>query len=273
MEDIKLIACDMDDTLLTSELEVSPATIAAIAKARALGKVFIIATGRMYVSAKMHTDKLGLDVPIVTYNGALVKGSKSGEVFFEKKMALTTAQAVLDYCKVQGYYLQYYVGEKYLIERDNEFSAYYGRIAGIMPTPVGEALYTAQEAPYKILLMLPEEQFQQVWQDFEVKFAGLLDVTSSKKGFLELMTPGVNKWEAVKAVAESLGIKPEETMCIGDSNNDLSMIENAGLGVAMGNAPFNVKMKAKMVTADQNHDGVALAINTVLTKQAQEQLC
>lgn len=270
MEAIKLIASDMDDTLLTSDLQVSPATLEAIKKAQTQGKIFIVATGRMYVSAKLVTDRFGLDVPIVTYNGALVKGSRSGEVIFEKKMSLETAQAVLDYTRAKGYYIQYYVGDDYLIEKHNEFSAYYGSVAGIAPKAVGTSLYTAKEPPYKLLLMLPKEHFEEIWQDYAREFAGRLDVTSSKTGFLELMTPGVNKWESVKQVAATYGIAPDEIMCIGDSNNDLSMIANAGIGVAMGNAPDNVKAKAKMITADHNHDGVALAINMVLTPQAQE---
>ena len=119
--------------------------------------------------------------------------------------------------------------------------------------------------------MTKAEKFQAVWQDFAAKFKGKLDVTSSKDNFLELMEPGINKWEAVKAVAASYGIKPEEIMCIGDSNNDVKMIAHAGIGVAVGNAKDVVKNQAKIVTASNDHDGVALVIEAILTKQAVEQ--
>lgn len=257
----------MDDTLLNKDCKISVRNAAAIKKAVQQGIVFLIATGRMYVSARPYALDLGLDVPLVTYNGALVKESQSGKVFYEHKMKLSTAQEVLQYCKEKGYYLQVYVGDKILIKEENAFSRLYTKISGIPTTEMGEAIYCIEEAPYKILIMTESGEFEQVWQVFEEKFAGKLDVTSSKDNFLELMEPGVNKWEAVKAVAQSYNIAPEEIMCIGDSNNDIKMIENAGIGVAVANAKDSVKDHAKIVTASNNDDGVALVIESILTKQ------
>ena len=94
--------------------------------------------------------------------------------------------------------------------------------------------------------MTTSDKFEATWQDVAEKFKGKVDVTSSKDNYLELMEPGVNKWQAVKQLAESFGIKPEEIMCIGDSNNDLSMIKNAN-----------------------DNDGVGLAIENILTAQVQ----
>jgi len=125
---------------------------------------------------------------------------------------------------------------------------------------VGGKLYRPDVAPYKLLAMTKPEEFQEVWQDIQQKFAGKVTVTSSRDNFLELMEPGVNKWEAVKAVAESYGIRPEEIMCIGDSNNDLCMIENAGIGVAVANAKPAVQASAKVVTSSNDEDGVAEVI-------------
>ena len=119
--------------------------------------------------------------------------------------------------------------------------------------------------------MTKSEEFADVWQQFKEDFAGKLDVTSSKDNFLELMEPGVNKWEAVKSVAASYGVQPQEIMCIGDSNNDVKMIANAGIGVAVGNAKDAVKNHAKIVTASNDNDGVALVIEAILTKQAVEE--
>ena len=96
---VKLIASDMDDTLLNSNTKLSERNAAAIHKAIDKGIVFLIATGRMYVSVKPYADALGLDVPLVTYNGALVKGSKSGKVYYEHPLKLDTALELLAYCK------------------------------------------------------------------------------------------------------------------------------------------------------------------------------
>ena len=261
---IKLIASDMDDTLLNSKTKLSERNAAAIRKAIDAGIVFLIATGRMYVSVKPYADALGLDVPLVTYNGALVKGSKSGNVYYEHPLKLETALELLAYCKEKGYYIQSYQGDELWVKEATEFSAEYTRISGIPATPVGERLYHPETAPYKLLAMTKPEEFQKVWEDIQRQFAGKVVVTSSRDNFLELMEPGVNKWNAVKAVAEFYGIKPEEIMCIGDSNNDLSMIENAGIGVAVANAKPAVRTAAKLVTVSNDEDGVAQVIEQVL---------
>lgn len=264
---IKLIASDMDDTLLNKDCKISAKNAEAIKKAVANGIIFLIATGRMYVSARPYALELNLDVPLITYNGGLVKESKSEKVLYEHKMNLATAKEALAYCKEQGFYIQVYIGNKILIKEENEYSRMYTRISGIPTTEIGEEIYNITEAPYKILVMTESADFEKVWQQFADKFAGKLDVTSSKDNFLELMEPGINKWEAVKAVAARYKIRQEEIMCIGDSNNDICMIKNAGLGVAVANAKENVKKHAKIITASNNDDGVALVIESILTKQ------
>lgn len=270
MREIKLIASDMDDTLLDSQCRISARNAAAIKKVLAAGKIFLLATGRMYVSVRPFAQRLQLDVPLVTYNGALVKGALSGKVFYEQKMKLETANEVLAFCKENGYYLQLYVGDEILIHTENECSRMYSRISGIATTAIGDAVYHTEAAPYKILVMTRAEEFQEAWRAFAKRFAGKLDVTSSKDNFLELMEPGVNKWEAVRSVAASYGIQPQEIMCIGDSNNDVGMIANAGIGVAVANAKDSVKLHAKIITASNDDDGVALVIENILTPQAAE---
>ncbi len=261
---VRLIASDMDDTLLNSETKISERNAAAIHRAIDKGIIFLIATGRMYVSVKPYADALGLDVPMVTYNGALVKGSRSGKVYYEHPLKLATALELLAYCKEKGYYIQSYQGDALWVKEETVFSRRYTEISGIPATPVGEQLYHPQSAPYKLLAMTQPDEFETVWKDIQQQFEGKVAVTSSRDNFLELMEPGVNKWNAVRAVAESYGIRPEEVMCIGDSNNDLSMIQNAGIGVAVANAKTAVQTAAKIVTASNDDDGVAQVIERVL---------
>lgn len=268
--DIKLIACDMDDTLLTSDKKISERTRAAINKAIELGKIFLIATGRMFVSARPYAESLGLDVPLITYNGALIKGSQSGKVFFEHKMKLETAREVLRFCKENGYYLQYYINDDVCVEKSNEFSEYYGRVQNIPIAVLGEAFYDLQQAPYKMLIISPLEDAAKVRSDFEQHFADKLDIYNSQPNFLELMEPGVNKWRAVKAVAEQFNVCPEEIMCLGDSGNDYDMVSHAGIGVAVANANEKVLKAAKIVTASNDNDGVAMVLESILTEQAKE---
>ncbi len=263
---IKLIASDMDNTLLNSNIEISGRNAVAVRKAVAAGLVFVLATGRMYVSARPHALRMGLDTPIIAYNGALVR-SLSGQILYEHKVKLSTAQAVLDYCRANKLYTQVYVDDQLLIERENDYSRMYTGITKVSATAIGSALYTAAKEPYKILLIMPREKFAAAWEEIAARFAGQLDVTSSMETFLELMEPGVNKWEAVKATAAGYGIQPSEIMCIGDSSNDLPMITNAATGVAVANAAANVRERADIVTASNDDDGVALVLEELLARQ------
>lgn len=269
---IKMIASDMDDTLLNDDRQISPRNLAAIKKALSAGIVFTLATGRMYRSIKPFAEQLHLDVPLISYNGALVKGALSEVVYANYPLNLKTALAALAYCKEKNYYVQVYLDEELLVKEENEFSRMYSRISGVPTTAVGEEVYHITKAPHKLLLMTESKDFMAAWQDVETRFKGRIDVTSSKDNFLELMEPGVNKWVAVKTLADSYGIKPEEIMCIGDSNNDLAMIRNAGLGVAVANAKPQVQQAAKLITASNHNDGVALAIENILTQQAEVKL-
>lgn len=264
---IKLIASDMDDTLLNSSREISPRNEAAIKKAIEAGIIFTLASGRMYCSMQPYAQKLGLDVPLVSYNGALVKGALSGKVYVNTPLKLQTALDLLDYIKQNGHYVQVYMDDKLYVKEENEYSRMYAKISGIQPIALGEEIYHIKEAPNKMLLMTTAETFEATWQDVAEKFKGRVDVTSSRDNYLELMEPGVNKWQAVKRLAESVGVKPEEIMCIGDSNNDLSMITNAGIGVAVANAKPQVQQQAKMITASNDNDGVGIAIENILTAQ------
>ena len=169
---IKLIASDMDDTLLNNNRQISPRNEAAIKKAIEAGIVFTLASGRMYCSMQPYAQKLGLDVPLVSYNGALVKGALSGKVYVNHPLKLETALALLDYVKQQGHYVQVYMGDKLYVKEENEYSRRYAEISGIQPIALGEDIYHITEAPNKLLLMTTSDKFEATWQDVAEKFKG-----------------------------------------------------------------------------------------------------
>lgn len=266
--EIKLIASDMDGTLLDSERNISQATADAVAEAMAAGKMFVIATGRMYISARPYAEKLGLDVPIVTYNGALVRGSKSGKIYYERPIKREIAQEVLDFCKEKGYYLQFYVGDECYIKEANAYSRMYESMQDIHLTPLGDKFYQAVGAPYKILIMSEPEEQKQIMAEIIERFSEVLHITSSHPQFVELLDPEVNKWATICKLAAKYQIPQEQIMCLGDSGNDLEMVANAGWGVAVGNAVDGVKAAAKYITKTNDEDGVAYAIREILAREA-----
>lgn len=261
---IKLIATDMDGTLLTDDKKINKIDADAIKLATANGIKFILATGRMYEAAKPFADALQLDVPLISYNGALVKGSKKGEVLFESFMNSDLCYEVLQYCRKQNLHVQAYWGGEVYTDTLNDDSRWYSKIINKPVIEIGERLFTEKHKVYKLLIMTDPDSINDVWLDLSQRFTGRIDLTSSAQNFLEVVTPGINKWNAVKQVAESWHIHPSEIMCIGDSLNDLSMVENAKVGVAVANAHEKVRFHAKHIVADNNHGGVAEAIHIAL---------
>jgi len=254
----------MDGTLLTDEKKITQENAETIKLAINHGIRFILATGRMYEAAKPFADALELNIPLISYNGALVKGSKNGEVLFESFMDPELAYEVLQYCRKRNLHVQAYWGGEVYTDKLNDDSRWYSKIINKPVIEIGERLFTEKHKVYKLLIMTDPDSINDVWLDLSQRFTGRIDLTSSAQNFLEIITPGINKWNAVKQVAESWHIHPSEIMCIGDSLNDLSMIENAKVGVAVANAHEKVRFHAQHIVADNNSNGVAEAIRIAM---------
>ena len=257
---IKLVAMDMDDTLLNAALEISPHNAATIARAVEQGVLVTIATGRMYCSTAPYARKLGLDVPLIVYNGAMIKSGISGEVLYHKLIAEELSREVLAFFRQHGWYVQSYVDDTLYVEQLNATAKWYADFARVEAIALGEPFYTSLGAPTKILSLASAEQVQVMYEAVCREFGERLFVTISKPEFLEMVHPEVSKGRALAFLAAKYGICQEEVLAIGDSGNDLDMIAYAGLGVAMGNAAAAIKQAADVITGANTEDGVALAI-------------
>ncbi len=257
---IKLVAIDLDDTLLNKSLTVSPRAAQAIRQAVEQGTVVTVATGRMYQSALPYARQLELDVPLITYNGALIKAVFSGKTFFHQPILPNIAADILALCRENGWHIHSYINDNLYVAEMNEKTQIYVKIAGVTPIVMGDKLYDLKEAPTKMLIVDDPERMGQIADIFHRRFANQVYITSSKPKFLEFTHPQVNKGWAVSFLGEMLGIDRDEIMAVGDSGNDVPMLEYAGLGVAMGNAKPAVKAAADVVTLSSDDDGVAEAI-------------
>jgi len=266
---IKLIACDMDGTLLNGERKISAANAKAICNALKEGIKVTIATGRMFASVQHYATELGLDIPLVVYNGALVKEALSGKEVGAWPVPIYVANKVAAFCRDSNIYVHAYIDDKLWVREDSEFARYYADFAGVKFEVHGEELFHMPKAPHKLLVMTKDGQCEKVHVELESVFKDLVHVTSSQKNFLEIIDPDTSKWNAIKRIGEKWGIKQEEIMCIGDSNNDAEMVANAGIGVAMGNANDRIKNLAKIITGTNDNDGVAMIINSVITEQVE----
>lgn len=264
MPGYKLIAVDLDDTLLNDRLEVTPRTRLALGQAHGAGVVITLATGRMYRSALPFTLDLGIEVPIITYQGALVKNACSGEVLLERLVPLDRAREVLAEGYEAGVHINLYLDDTLFVDSITPEGAGYAELAGVEMHPVGNLLAFLDREPAKILFIAEPDLLDGLRDRLRAKFADSLYITKSKPRYLEFMHPGATKGRALEALAEKLGCAASEVMAIGDSYNDLDMFRYAGMAVAMGNAPGEVKERAGYVTDTNNCDGVAKALEELV---------
>ncbi len=257
---IKLIAIDLDDTLLDHSRTISPRARAAIAAAMAKGVTVTVATGRMFCSALPYAQQLGLDVPLITYNGALIKCGLSGETLRHLPLDMATARALLALFRDRGWYVQVYLDDVLYVRERDANARYYETIAGVESVPVGDELWSPAGPPTKMLAMGDPAEIPAIEAAVRAVGGDRVYTAASKANYLEMTDPAANKGAALAFLAGRLGIDRSEVMAIGDSSNDLDMVEYAGWGVAMGNASPRVKAAAQAVTEANDADGVAAAI-------------
>ncbi len=260
MPRFRLIAVDLDDTLLDDDLHVSPRTRQALAKAVELGSLVTIATGRMYRSALPLALDLGIEVPIITYQGALVKSARSGEVLMDRPVPLDLAGKVLTEGYRAGVHMNLYLNDTLYVDDITPEGTGYAELAGVKMHPVGNLVEFMKNDPNKILYIAAPDLLDRLKDELQKKFGKSMFITKSKQNYLEFMHPHATKGQALQALAGRFGIRQQEVMAFGDSYNDLDMLEFAGMGIAMGNAPEDVKRKADLVTGTNNGEGVAEVI-------------
>jgi len=257
---IRLVAMDLDGTLVVGGHHIPPACAKAIAEAQARGVYVVLATGRMHHSAVDFAEQLGLgDAPVVSYNGAMVRRARSGETILHDPVPPAAVQEILEYCIGNRASIHYYVDDvMYVLKVDHWARAYLER-TGSVPVPVGDVRRLPGKEPTKILIIDHADRAERYLSEAAERFAGRVYVTRSLPEYIEFLNINASKGRALRAVAEHLGVVPEETLGLGDMINDQPLIEEAGIGVAMHHAPEAVQQVADFVTGPGD-EGVAEAI-------------
>ncbi|GBF35531.1 Cof-like hydrolase [Desulfocucumis palustris] len=259
---------DLDDTLLDKQLRIGDADREAIGRAQKAGVKVVLATGRMYRATLPYITELGLDTPAISYQGALVKKPDSGETLTHYPVPGDMAMKIIRAIKPYGYHINLYKDDDLLIAGESPESRLYVSVAGVKPIEVGdleEFLLKERFDPTKVLAVAEEEQLDGISPELKSLFGEKLHITKSKPHFLEFSHPLANKGHALAMVAEYYGISREEIIAVGDSYNDLEMLDYAGLGVAVGNARDEIKDRADYVTLANTEGGVAHVIQRFIT--------
>lgn len=262
----RLIAVDIDGTILNSFSELSVRTENALRSAISLGITVVAATGRMYPSALPVIRKIGITSPCIFYNGAIVRDPVSGDTLHERSVGKELTAEILSFYKSEGWYVQVYSNDRlYVADSCDLRSRFYENISKIAPVPLGEKFWNITFDSTKLLgIALEEDDFRVMAEKTAVHFSGRIYTATSWGAFVEMTHPDVNKAKGLSIVAKQLGIDKEEVLAIGDGANDKEMIEWAGLGVAMGNAPSDVKSAADEITVDNDSNGAAIIIERYL---------
>lgn len=259
----KLIAVDMDGTLLNDNKEISYRCQKAIYKLRARGKRIVIATGRPLNGVMRYLEKLDLfdeNDYVVAFNGALVQSTKTKEIIFNKPLSMDAYKELYKISQQLGVNIHALTEQSVLTPKNNPYTEIEARINQI---PIIEgAVEDIDEATVivKVMFIDDPEKLDTIIPKIPSHIKDKYTILRSAPYFLEFMEKTVNKGAGVSAIANQLGFDSNEVICVGDAGNDLDMIRYAGLGVAMGNAVDDVKSEADYITHTNEEDGVAHVI-------------
>lgn len=271
---IKLICIDMDGTLLNSNHEISDRNKEALKKVKELGVNIAITTGRLFCSARYYSDLMGINTAVIASNGSYIKTSYEDEAVLETPLPNETALQIYNVVKKHGLSANFNSWDTLIRENEvPETHAYYimnkdlpddRKVKFIIDThDFANTLKNFKGNILKCIVIEEKDNKDNLWaakNELKEVFGDTLHVVSSGNNNFEVMCGDASKGKAVSYFAHTLNINPAEVMCIGDSENDLSMIKYAGIGVAMGNGLELVKDAADYITDTNNNDGVAKAI-------------
>ncbi|MBU3126903.1 sugar-phosphatase [Clostridium tagluense] len=260
----KLIAIDMDGTLLSDEKKISPANYEAIQQARENGVKVVIASGRPLVGFKKYLEQLNLvseDDYAVAFNGALVQSSQGGEIISKTTLTLQDYKDLYELSKELNVNIHALTETSVISPKDTIYTRGEAEMNGISNEIIAVEDVAVDTTIVKVMFVDKPEIIEEIMQKIPEEVSSKYTVVRSAPFYLEFLDKSVNKGAGVAALAKKLNIKQEEVICIGDAGNDIHMIKYAGLGVAMGNAFPEVKKIANFITKTNEEDGVAYIIN------------
>ena len=270
----KILFVDIDDTLLTRSKEITPENRKAIHEAVQAGHEVVITTGRPLLAMTRFLDDLNLREKgcyAITFNGAEIYDCYADKVIYRNPVKKKAAVALYEEAVRLGYYCQFYdEDDKLVCLRLDENAQFYINHLRIPYRVPEDFLASIPEHPIKMMLLdvNSHEHLEQFKSSHKEWAEGKFEMFYSNPAFLECVAPGTSKGTALRRLAEMQNVPIENTIAAGDSENDLSMIEAAGVGCAMKNADDCVKDIADYITEnDCDNSGVAEIINRFMLNE------
>ena len=270
---IKLVAIDMDGTLLSSGLSISVANKKAIRMARENGTKVVLCSGRTIHNLLQYAEELGIDDEndhIVGYNGAGAMQITEKKFIYKNCMNGKEAKVISALCdSVDANYTIHTFYES-MTPRASPYSTEESGLNNV-PLIIKHPRELQDEEPVtKVLVLDDEKVIDQYIDNLMKQLGGDYNIVRTMPFYLEIMRKNVSKFTGIMAVANQFGFDSSEILAIGDAPNDMEIILNAGIGVAMGNAQKSLKKVAKFITETNDNDGVAYAMNKFLKLNMEE---
>lgn len=261
----KVLVLDIDGTLTNSEKQITQATREAIQEILLQGHKVILASGRPTPGMRRYEKELELERYggyLLSFNGGKIIECRTGEIVYQRMLPLSIIPSLYAFAKQNGCGLITYFGEQVISAFEPD--EYIRLESGINGMPVKVVRNFKEYVDFdinKCLATAPAEQAAVFEETLRIKYKDVASVYRSEPFFIEIMPKNVDKAASLAHMLEILGMKREDTICCGDGFNDISMINYAGVGVAMGNAQSAVKEAADYVTAANDEDGLVEVIH------------
>lgn len=268
---IRLIATDLDDTLLNAQNELSERTLAALSAAMATGCGVTLSSGRMMEAMLPFAEKIGVNAPMLLYNGAMLYDHNADETLYATRVPYEVALGVTRIIEDAGSYVQVYPGKGYYCREILPRTEIYARQINVpaIPThmPMSEWLEAHPGDVQKLLVIdTCAENADALQKRLREAYPRGASFLKSKPHYIEVMPEGVDKGASMAKLAAILGLRPEEVMCFGDGQNDVPMLRFAGAGWAMANGSAEARACTSLIAPSNREDGVAQVIERYLAE-------
>jgi Cof subfamily protein (haloacid dehalogenase superfamily) len=265
---IKLIAMDLDGTLLNSDKTISPRNMAAIQAAKAMGVGVTIATGRMYMAAAYFGRLIGANVPLVCCNGGMVQSLKETEPLFIKCLDKDVVRELLVLCHERKWYAQWYIGQEIYAEKyQPEYFASYRTVENFHIKEVGDDFLSYTDQVIQCVVRDLRAGIPEVVEEIQQHFSTTIFPQQDTGFSVDLTPPGINKAVGLAALMKDMGLTPAEVMACGDADNDLAMLRFAGTSVVPANGQPEAKELASYLADENDADGIGRAIEELVLKR------
>lgn len=257
---IKMVVTDIDGTIYSPQQGITPEVKQCIKKLTDNGIYVAIATGRSFSSTKSIADELGIKCPLICYQGGLIN-TYEGEVLNVKYLNEDIAREIVKELRSRGIHMNVYIEDVLFVENDNDYIKAYVGDKGIDYFKV-ESFDELDFSKLNKILAIDHNTklIEDLIEELQTKYPQIY-VVKSTNIFCEIANKQATKGNAIKFLANKMGFTEKEVLAIGDQNNDIEMIETAGIGVAMGNGTEQIKAAADYTTASIINNGFVKAVD------------